>query len=49
MRIESFKGVEAWRIDRAEKELVQEYLKENYKKKPENAIAEEAEGEESDN
>ena len=24
MRIESFKGVEAWRIDRAEKELVQE-------------------------
>ena len=48
MRIEAYKGVEAYRIEIAEKQLVQEYLKDNYKKKPENAIAEEEEGDESD-
>ena len=34
MRVEAYKGVEAWRIDRAEKELVQDYLIETYKQEP---------------
>ena len=49
MRVEAYKGVEAWRIDRAEKELVQDYLRELYKQAPQDAIAEEDDGSESDN
>ena len=40
MRIETFKGVEAWRIELAEKELVTYFRKEAEKQKPAEAIEE---------
>ena len=50
MRIETFKGVENWRIELAEKELVTYFRKEAEKTKPADAIAEGDEDEEdSDN
>ena len=52
MRIETFKGVESWRIELAEKELVTHFRKEAEKLKPAVAIVEEDEDmdeEDSDN